>query len=435
MFNLWPFFYLLLGLIADTVHCLDNGLARTPPMGWMSWQRFRCQIDCQSYPEDCISEKLIQRTADRLASDGWKDVGYRYLIIDDCWQMKSRDRVTEEITADVQRFPNGIEKMGEYIHSKGLLFGIYLDYGTLTCEGYPGSMDYLELDANSLARWQVDYVKVDGCYSPQERMPGGYEDFGKYLNKTGRPIVYSCSYPAYIDWRSNTSVIDWERLQRNCNLWRILFDVQDSWSSILSIIEVYKKFGSILNPIAGPGHWNDPDMLILGNFGLSRDQQRVQMGMWCMLAAPLLISADLDSMDPFSGNLLKNPYLLAINQDSGGHEARFIGEQYGVQASLKCLWIRELEHEPQGWSIAFVYPVDGGGPIHLPITLKDMGLKNTVSFEEEDVFYTLIDVFDGSVFGKVKLDEKFIVHVNPTGIVMFRVHKEVMDYYLDFYLL
>ncbi|CAH8517095.1 unnamed protein product [Dicrocoelium dendriticum] len=299
----------------------------------------------------------------------------------------------------------------------GLLFGIYLDYGTKTCEGFPGSMDYLETDAKSLAKWKVDYVKVDGCYSPEERMPLGYEDFGKYINQTGRPIVYSCSYPAYIGWQANHSLVEWERLKKNCNLWRMLSDVQDSWDSVMSIINVYKEHGSLLTSVAGPGHWNDPDMLVVGNYGLSKDQQRVQMGMWCMLAAPLILSVDLDNIDEFSAELLKNPHLLAINQDPGGHQAKLVKVKQEVM-----MWSRKLDSEPRTWAITFLYTVGGGGPIRVPTTLNEMaldGLNSTL-----DIYFTLTDVFDGSVFGKVKKAESFFVQVNPSGLAMYHVRGE-----------
>ncbi|TGZ65194.1 hypothetical protein CRM22_005966 [Opisthorchis felineus] len=404
---------ILCTVLLNGVIALENGLARTPPMGWMSWQRFRCQTNCAQYPDDCISEKLIKRTVDRIISDGWKEVGYEYVITDDCWPERERDRDTQEIVADRTRFPNGIEGLGEYIHGHGLKFGIYLDYGTLTCAGYPGSMNFLEIDSKSLARWKVDYVKVDGCYSPVEAMPDGYEKFSRLLNETGRPIVYSCSYPAYIPWRSNPRSLDWERLKTNCNLWRMFDDIDDSWGSVLTIINFMRDTQSTLQPIAGPGHWNDPDMLVIGNFGLSMDQQRVQMGMWCLFAAPLLISADMDHMDPGSEEILKNPHLISINQDSGGHQAKYITTKNGVQ-----LWTRQLADQSNTWAIAFMNPVSGGGPKAISVALKDMQLESPPL---EPIFFDLTDVFTGEVFGSVQLNEMFTVRVNPTGIVMFKV--------------
>ncbi|CAH8539069.1 unnamed protein product [Schistosoma turkestanicum] len=410
------------------VLCLNNGLAITPPMGWMTWQRFRCQIDCERYPNDCINEQLIKRTADKLAMDGWRDLGYRYVIIDDCWPERQRDTQTNEIIADRIRFPNGIKSISKYLHSKNLLFGIYLDYGLKTCENYPGSMNYLNVDANSLAQWEADYVKMDGCNSSEEIMPDGYEIFAKLMNATGRPIVFSCSYPAYLPWINNSNLINWERLQQNCNLWRMLGDIQDSWSSVVSIINAYKLRNDILPKVAGPGHWNDPDMLLLGNFGLSIDQQRVQMGMWCMFAAPLIISTDMDKLDAFSASLLRNPRLLAINQDKGGHQAEYITTKNHTQ-----LWIRQLDGNPMGWAIACFYTTDGGGPIHLDISLEQF---HSATYKISGDTFELTDVFTGDIVKGITLTEKFMIPINPSGIMMFRVksilkryNKNKLDYF------
>lgn len=203
-----------------------------------------------------------------------------------------------------------------------------MDYGTHTCAGYPGSINYLEVDAKSLVKWNVNYVKMDGCYSQPNEMPLGFEKFSHLLNKTGVPIVFSCSYPAYVDWPKNHSLLDWERVGKNCNLWRMLEDVQDSWQSILNIIKSYRTYHLLFASLAGPGKWNDPDMLLLGNYGLSHNQERVQMGMWCMFAAPLIISTDLDTIDKISADLLKNKYLINIDQDSGGHQAEYVESKF-----------------------------------------------------------------------------------------------------------
>ncbi|KAF8567823.1 hypothetical protein P879_02002 [Paragonimus westermani] len=406
---------------------LENGLARTPPMGWTTWQRFRCTVDCFDYPDTCINEQLIQRTVRRLVEDGWRDSGYRYVIIDDCWQYPNRDSVTGEIVADPERFPEGMGRVSDMVHANGLLFGLYMNYGILTCEGYPGSMDHLELDANSLAKWQVDYVKVDGCYSLHGRMPGGFEEFGKYLNKTGRPMIYACNYPSYIEWRTNSSLVDWERLKNNCNLWRITPNIQDSWTSVLSIIEIYKNYGSVLNPISGPGHWNDPDTLVLGNFGLSREQQHVQMGMWCMLAAPLIISTDLDTIDEESAILLQNPLLLMINQDPGGHNSQYLGERDGVQ-----LWIRKLDNEVYTSVVTFLYTSPIGGPVYVTISLQEMGVEFDTPMNGDQLF-TLTDVFSEIEYECIELSESITVYVNPTGIEMYLVELYDPDYLDDWF--
>ncbi|KAK4468851.1 hypothetical protein MN116_008016 [Schistosoma mekongi] len=407
-------------LITTSVYGLDNGLARTPPMGWMTWQRFRCQIDCDEYPDDCINEKLIKRTADKLISDGWRDLGYRYVIIDDCWPARKRDSKTKKIVSDPYRFPNGIKNVGQYLHSKNLLFGIYLDYGTLTCEGYPGSMNYLELDAQSIAEWKVDYVKMDGCNSLPNIQPEGYENFSRLLNKTGRSIVLSCSYPAYVSWLENPNLIDWNRLKRNCNSWRIMNDVYYKFENIFYIINSYIAGNDLLPKLAGPGHWNDPDMLLLGNFGLTDDQKRSQFGLWCMFAAPLLIRADIDELDAFSESLLRNEHLLAINQDKGGHQAEFVKSENNVQ-----LWIRQLDDYPIGWAIACFYTMNTGESIHFNISLNQFK-SSTYSISGD--YFELLDVFTGYTIKIVELTEIFQLIINPSGIMMYRI-KSIHQYH------
>eukprot|EP00490_Sorites_sp_Unknown_P013647 CAMPEP_0114695770 /NCGR_PEP_ID=MMETSP0191-20121206/71753_1 /TAXON_ID=126664 /ORGANISM="Sorites sp." /LENGTH=228 /DNA_ID=CAMNT_0001992471 /DNA_START=19 /DNA_END=702 /DNA_ORIENTATION=- len=220
-------------LIVIGVISLDNGLARTPPMGWLSWQRFRCETDCNTYPNDCINANLYEAQADRLASDGWKDVGYVQVNIDDCWSTKERDPKTNEQVPDPDRFPNGIKAVADYVHSKGLKLGLYSDIGTHTCGGYTGMEGYFELDANTFASWDIDMLKVDGCYANTSSMYIDYPNLGKALNATGHPIIYSCSWPAYISGHGednppvkNTTMAD---IAEYCNLWRNYDDVQDSW--------------------------------------------------------------------------------------------------------------------------------------------------------------------------------------------------------------
>uniref|UniRef100_A0A4W5JLP6 Alpha-galactosidase n=1 Tax=Hucho hucho TaxID=62062 RepID=A0A4W5JLP6_9TELE len=180
---------LLIFLLALTsaISALDNGLMRTPPMGWMSWERFRCNIDCENDSKNCISENIFRDMADRLAEDGWKEMGYDHVMIDDCWSSMLRDKVGR-LQPDLQRFPGGIAKLARYLHDRGLKLGIYGDLGTHTCEGYPGTtLDKIDTDAQTFASWGVDFLKLDACYPLMS----------KALNATGRTIGYSCSWPAY----------------------------------------------------------------------------------------------------------------------------------------------------------------------------------------------------------------------------------------------
>uniref|UniRef100_T1GT70 Alpha-galactosidase n=1 Tax=Megaselia scalaris TaxID=36166 RepID=T1GT70_MEGSC len=270
---------------------LDNGLALTPPMGFMSWQRFRCITDCDSRPDECISENLFKNIADKIVEEGYKDVGYEYVIIDDCWLEFDRDNETNKLVPDKKRFPNGMKAVADYIHSKGLKFGLYEDYGTKTCAGYPGVIDHMQLDAQTFAEWEVDYVKLDGCYANYETMDKGYSEFGNLLNQTGRPMIYSCSWPVYQEYQG--MIPNYDLLKRFCNLWRNWGDIDDSYQSLREIMDYFAKNQDRIQPHAGPGHWNDPDMLLLGNYGLSYDQSKTQMAIWAILAAPLLMSTDL----------------------------------------------------------------------------------------------------------------------------------------------
>ena len=183
-------------LVFSSVNGLDNGLVRTPPMGWMSWERFACNIDCENYPNECINEQLYKDMADRLSTDGYKDVGYNFVNIDDCWAEKTRDPTTKRLVADRKRFPNGIKALADFVHSKGLLFGIYGDVGTKTCGGYPGARgddgtDYDTIDAQTYAEWEVDSLKLDGCYAETKNMTNMYPEMGIALNSSGRCLPQS----------------------------------------------------------------------------------------------------------------------------------------------------------------------------------------------------------------------------------------------------
>ncbi len=210
---------------------------------------------------------------------GFQAAGYEYIIVDDCWLASERDE-DGKLQPDPERFPSGIPALAEYVsneyahvayitrsgprfifkvHSLGLKFGIYEDYGNFTCAGYPGVLGHLETDANTFAEWGVDYVKLDGCYADEDTYAEGYPEFGRYLNETGRPIVYSCSWPAYM--LDDPDSVPYDDIQETCNLWRNYGDIQDSWASVLSIIDWYGDNQDLFAGYAGPGNWNDPDMV------------------------------------------------------------------------------------------------------------------------------------------------------------------------------
>jgi hypothetical protein len=380
---------------------LDNGLARTPPMGWLTWERFRCNIDCDNDPENCISERLIREMADRISDDGYLEMGYEYIIVDDCWLAATRD-ANNRLQPDAARFPNGIRALADYVHSKGLKFGIYEDFGTLTCGGYPGSIDHLELDAQTFAEWTVDYVKLDGCYADIKLMPEGYPKMGYYLNQTNRPMVYSCSWPAYEVF--NNVQPNYTRIAEYCNLWRNYDDIDDSFDSLHTITEWYASQQDTLAPVHGPGNWNDPDMLIIGNYGLSYGQSKAQMALWSIFAAPLIMSVDLRTISPWFKEILLNKNLIAINQDSLGK----MGKRFLIRNNVE-LWSKELENGKTAF--VFFYPLPYGTPAAVQVTLKELNLT-------EYSLYNFYESFSGDLIGQFKSAGTFNTSVEPSGSVV-----------------
>ncbi|CAK1584743.1 unnamed protein product [Parnassius mnemosyne] len=377
---------------------LDNGLALTPPMGWLTWERFRCIIDCKKYPQECISESLIKRTTDIMEKEGYLAAGYNYVGIDDCWLEEKRD-ANKRMVADRQRFPSGIKALADYIHGKGLKFGMYQDYGTKTCAGYPGVLGYEEIDVKTFAEWEVDYIKLDGCNVDASKYDTGYPAFGKLLNETGRPILYSCSWPAY---QNNP---DYTSIAKHCNLWRNYQDIDDSWTSVKNIMQWYAKNQDELVKYAGPGHWNDPDMLIIGNFGLSLDQARVQMAVWSILAAPLLMSVDLATIRPEFKEVLLNEDVIAVDQDPLGKQGLRVWTGSGCE-----IWNRELADG--SYAIAFVNLREDGAPFTLQASFDDMKIPKQI--------YKVKDLYNDEKTTFCDIKGKFETRINPTGVRFYK---------------
>lgn len=345
--------------------------------------------------------------ADLLASEGYAKLGYDIISLDDCWMSMDRD-ADGKLQGDLERFPSGIKALADHVHSRGLKFGIYEDYGTHTCGGYPGIIDNLELDANTFAEWDVDYVKLDGCYADPHQMDEGYPEFGGYLNKTGRPMIYSCSWPDYQIVSGMQP--NWSLIIEHCNLWRNYNDIQDSWESVTTIINHYGDIQDEIAPNAGPGHWNDPDMLIVGNFGLSYEQSRSQMAIWAVLAAPLLMSVDLRKIHPDYKAILQNKDIIAVNQDPLGIQGRRIHKDKGLE-----YWVRPitpLKDTYHSYAIVF-FSQREDEPHQVSVTLKELGL-------DYEGGYQCVDLYDGVQFGTLLPNETIVTKVNPSGVVMVR---------------
>ncbi|XP_071124498.1 alpha-N-acetylgalactosaminidase-like [Mytilus edulis] len=400
---------LIVSLLCPCIWSLDNGLALTPPLGWLTWERFRCQTNCKDYPKNCIGETLIKEMADVMVSDGYKDAGYEYIIIDDCWPASKR---TSEgrLQGDPERFPNGMKALADYIHSKGLKFGIYEDFGKKTCAGYPGSEFYMKMDSQTFADWGVDFVKFDQCNADPHDMKYGYPVMEFFMNKTGRPMVFACEWP--LNNLVKKIKPDFAAIRKTCNMWRNYNDIEDSFDSVLSIINYWAKDPYNMSSYAGPGGWNDPDEIIVGDFGLSHDQERVQMGMWCMFAAPLLLSNDLRNIRNSSKALILNKRLLAINQDPLGIQAKAFNLGY-VQ-----VWTRSiLPLGSKAVAVLFVtdhYPGKGGNYIKVTYPLSMYGITDGKQ-------YDITEVFDGHSMGTHNTSSILTFNVNPTGIFMFTV--------------
>nr|XP_022920565.1 alpha-N-acetylgalactosaminidase-like [Onthophagus taurus] len=396
-------------VVVTKVESLDNGLALTPPMGWMTWQRFRCITDCEQYPLECISEKLIKTMAKRMVVDGYLKAGYEYIIVDDCWMSNKRDS-ENRLQPDPIRFPSGIKSLANYVQSLGLKFGIYEDSGYKTCAGYPGIYGHLEIDAQTFADWEVDYIKLDGCYNDPETLVDGYIRFGELLNQTGRPIVYSCSWPAYeepLGIKSNYSL-----LTEKCNLWRNWDDIEDSWYNVTNILDWFSENQDRIAKYSGPGHWNDPDMLLVGNFALSEDQSKAQMAIWSIMAAPLLMSVDLRTIKPEFRQILLNPDAIAINQDKLGIMGKL------VYTALKRIdvWVKPIMPIVNGefsLAIGFISNRIDGYPRIASVPMKTLGLNNPKGYHITNIFDPeYVDVISGG---------NIVVRVKPSGTVFLKL--------------
>ena len=307
----------------------STNLAPTPPMGWNSWNKFACNV----------SDELIRGMADALVKSGMKDAGYQYVVIDDCWQV-SRDEVGN-IVADAQRFPHGIKGLADYIHSTGLKFGIYSDAGSKTCAGRPGSLGHEYQDARQYAAWGVDYLKYDWCNTTTQDAPAAYALMRAALDATGRPIVLSiCEWGKAQPWLWGKRV--------GGNLWRATGDIQDRWEGkkewspgdccsygVVDIIDAVADLYSY----AGPGHWNDPDMLEVGNGGMTDTEYRSHFSFWALLAAPLIAGNDLRTMPPEIHDILTNKEVIAINQDPLGRQGHRVRKDDQLKVDV---WAKQL---------------------------------------------------------------------------------------------
>jgi alpha-galactosidase len=365
-----------------------QAIAATPPMGWNSWNHFHSTID----------DKTVRAQADAMVSSGMRDAGYIYINIDDTWE---GERDTQGNIQTNSKFPD-MKALADYVHSKGLKLGIYSSPGAKTCAGYEGSLGHEDQDAATYASWDIDYLKYDLCGlrtqlkaapTPEvahQMMVDAYVKMRDALRKTGRPIVYSlCQYGNDAVWKWGADV--------GGNLWRTTGDITDKYDRMTEI-----GFGQAgLASFAGPGHWNDPDMLEVGNGGMNPEEYRQHMSLWAILAAPLLAGNDLTTMSSETVALLTNREVIAIDQDPLGKQ----GDRVSAEGPLE-IWAKPLADGSKAVGVFNRHAT----ALSIPVDFKQLGFKGAVQVR---------DIWQAKDLGTMK--NPYTVTVPPHGVVLLRV--------------
>jgi len=380
-----------------------EGLAQTPPMGWNSWNTFQTNI----------SEQLVKDIADVIVSSGMKDAGYTYIVLDDGWMAMERDKLTGNLVADPKKFPHGMKALADYVHSKGLKFGLYNCAGTKTCAGYPGTRGYEYQDARQYASWDVDYLKFDWCNTEGINAKEAYTTMSKALKTANHPIVFSLC-----EWGDNKP---WNWASPVGHLWRTTGDITNQFDGILDHKTWYQlgvmrivDLQDTIRKYAGPGHWNDPDMLEVGN-GLSAAENRTHFSIWCMLAAPLIAGNDLRKMNDETKTILTQKDLIAVDQDPLGVEAF----KYRDKDSLQ-IWFKPLKND--NWAVCFLNR--GSIAKQIEFNWQNETVNDTLSKRElstKATTYKMIDLWLNKDMGDTKKPLK--ATIAPHDILMLRLSK------------
>ena len=373
-----------------------NELAQTPPMGWNSWNKFGCNV----------SETLIREMADAMVSSGMRDAGYEYIVIDDCWQL-GRDSLGN-ILPDSERFPSGMKALADYIHSLGLKFGIYSCAGSKTCQGRPGSRGYAFQDARTYAAWGVDYLKYDWCYDEGQNPRAAYKTMSDALKECDRPMVFSIC-----EWGESKP---WEWAKGTGHLWRTTADIRDCFQCVfdwggLGVLDIIDEQVDLW-PYAGPGHWNDPDMLEVGNGGMTEDEYITHFSMWAMLAAPLMAGNDLRDMDESTRKILTNTDVIAINQDPKGEQARRF-----MDMGEHEIWAKPLSNG----EVAVCFLNRTGEPWRLDYDWKKQTMYFVRDVSIRKNVYRIDDLWKKETIGTT--DERLKRVIPPHGVLMVRLMK------------
>lgn len=367
---------------------LADNLAQTPPMGWNSWNAFHTDI----------TEQKIKDAAQAMVSTGMKAAGYEYINIDDAWMDTVRD-AQGRLQPDPKRFPHGIKALADYVHSLGLKIGIYESAGTKTCAGFPGSLYHEKTDAESFASWGIDYLKLDNCNNEGVDYMQRYEGMEKALLATGRPIVYSiCEWGVKDPYQWAPAI---------SQLWRTTGDISDNWNSMINIVD--QQVG--LNKYAGPGHWNDPDMLEVGNGGMTNNEYRTHFSLWAILAAPLIAGNDLFHMTEDTRKILMNKEVIAVNQDPAGKQGYKVSDDGNQE-----VWVKPMSDG----SYAVLLLNRGEERAFMTTTVEKVGLSKADS-------YKVVNLWEqGNRYQPKSYSTNDLIRssVSSHGVAMFRVWPE-----------
>jgi len=376
---------------------LDNGLARTPPMGWNSWNAFETNVD----------EKLIKETADAIVTTGMKDAGYTYVGVDAGWKAKRR-AMDGNLMADPARFPSGMKSLADYIHEKGLKFGLYTDAGTEDCvSGAPGSRGFEEKDAAQFAVWGVDFIKEDWCHSEGLNAKQAYTKMSKAILATGRPMIFSLC-----EWGDNQP---WLWAPDVGHMWRTTGDNKDCWDcgrDTASKPGGYPRGWTLildaqpaLHSYSGPGHWNDPDMLEVGNGGMTTSESKAHFSLWALLAAPLIAGNDVRTMSAHTKEILLNREVIAIDQDPLGQQGRQIWKKDNLE-----VWSRPVSDG----SRAVVLFNRSKNVAQIAVTWEQIGYPGHLKAKVRDLWqHKDVGYFSNSYSAKVDSHGVVMVKVTP----------------------
>lgn len=369
-------------------------LAKTPPMGWNSWNKFGCNV----------SGKLITEMADAMVNNGMLEAGYSYLVIDDCWQI-GRDSLGN-IIPDPERFPKGMKAVADYVHNRGLKFGIYSCAGSETCQGRPGSRGYQFQDARTYAKWGVDYLKYDWCADEGQNPKAAYKTMSDALKACGRPIVFSiCEWGEGKPWEWGAGI---------GHLWRTTADIRDCYQCTfdwggLGVLDIIDKQAE-LQQYAGPGHWNDPDMLEVGNGGMTVDEYKTHFSMWAMLAAPLMAGNDLRNMDASTKEILTNADVIAVNQDKLGQQATKFMDMGDYE-----IWAKPLANG----EIAVCFMNRTNQPWKLDYDWKKQTMYFATEVSIKKNVYNVFDLWEHKNIGKTS--ERLVKDIPAHGVLVVRL--------------